>query len=336
MDVSQGWDLVILGSGPGGEAAAMQAAKGGLRVAMVESSAHVGGSCAHLGTIPSKSLRHQVRQVVRAGRNPLFRELLGAHKVRWEQLVTRAAKVVEQQVYVREGFYQRNRVTVLHGIGRLDGPNHVVVEQAGEPRHRLETRNVLIATGSRPYHPDDVDFSNPRIYDSDTVLQMQHTPRHIVIYGAGVIGCEYASIFSGLGIRVDLVNSREHLLDFLDTEITDALSYHLREQGVTIRHSEHYRAVEADDDGVSLFLDSGKTIRADALLWSNGRAGNTEDIGLETTGLSSDSRGHLSVNERYATAVDGIYAVGDVIGWPSLASAAYDQGRFFSATLCGD
>lgn len=314
----------------------MQAAKGGLRVAVVEVAPRLGGSCAHLGTIPSKSLRHQVRQVVRAGRNPLFRELLGAHNIGWHQLVSRASAVVEQQVHVREAFYQRNRVAIFHGVGRLEGRNQVIVERDGEARHRLETRNVLIATGSRPYHPDDVDFSHPRIYDSDTILEMQHTPRQLVIYGAGVIGCEYASIFAGLGIRVDLVNSREHLLDFLDTEITDALSYHLREQGVTIRHSEHYKAVEADDRGVSLHLDSGKTIRADALLWSNGRTGNTQDIGLDTVGVTCDARGHMSVDERYATAAEGVYAVGDVIGWPSLASAAYDQGRFFSATLCGE
>jgi NAD(P) transhydrogenase len=181
-----------------------------------------------------------------------------------------------------------------------------------------------------------VDFSHPRIYDSDTILTMDHTPRHILVYGAGVIGSEYACIFTGLGIRVDLVNSREHLLDFLDTEISDALSYHLREQGCTIRQGEHYKRVTADDEGVTLELESGKKLRADALLWCNGRSGNTQNIGLENVGVEANSRGQLKVNERYQTEMDTLYAVGDVVGWPSLASASYDQGRFCAAAIAGD
>ena len=336
MDISSGWDLVVIGSGPGGEAAAMRAAKGGLRVAMVEQAPRVGGSSTHLGTVPSKSLRHQIRQVVRIQRNPVFRDLLGPTRIFWPQLIARARNVIDDQVDVRANFYHRNRVRVFHGRGRLQGAGRVVVEDNGEPRWALDTRHILLATGSRPYHPEDVDFTHPRIYDSDTILDMAHTPRHMVIYGAGVIGCEYASIFAGLGIRVDLVNSREHLLDFLDTEIADALSYHLREQGVTIRHSEAYRSVSGDDDGITLELESGKSIRADALLWSNGRTGNTQDIGLDTVALEPDTRGRLQVDDHYRTSADNILAVGDIIGWPSLASAAYDQGRFCAATLCGE
>lgn len=336
MDISSGWDLVVIGSGPGGEAAAMRAVKGGLRVAMVEEQARVGGACTTLGTIPSKALRHQIRQVARLQRNPVYRSLLSPGEVRWEQLVKRAGKVIDEQVQVRDGYYHRNRVRLFHGRGRLASANRVVVEQDGEARWALDTRNVVLATGSRPYHPDGVDFSHPRVYDSDSILDMRHTPRHLIIYGAGVIGSEYASIFAGLGMRVDLVNTREHLLDFLDTEITDALSYHLREQGVTIRHGEHFAAVDADDEGVNLSLQSGKSIRADALLWCNGRTGNTQDLGLDALGIACDSRGLLTVDERYRTTAEGIYAVGDIIGWPALASAAYDQGRFCAASLCGE
>lgn len=336
MDKSSGWDLVILGSGPGGEAAAMRAVKGGLRVAVVDRIERLGGSSIHLGTIPSKALRHQIRQLVRYHRNPLLHGLLETPRVGWPQLVSRSREVIGAQMNVRARFYRRNRVRVFPGHGRLDGPGRVLVNSTDGREWLLETRNVLIATGSRPYRPADVDFSHPRIYDSDTLLGMQHTPNNIVIYGAGVIGCEYASVFCGLGLRVDLVNTRSHLLDFLDTEITDALSYHLREQGATIRHNEHYQRVEADDDGVTLVLESGKSIRADALLWCNGRTGNTRDIGLETVGLEADGRGHLKVDDSYRTAAEGVYAVGDVIGWPSLASAAYDQGRFCAGTLCGD
>lgn len=336
MEVSSSWDLVILGSGPGGEAAAMRATKGGLRVAMVDREMSVGGSCTHLGTIPSKALRHQVRQLVRHYRNPLLHGIIEAPRVSWPQLVARSKDVVDAQVGVHINHYQRNRVTIFPGHGRLAGPGKVIVSGDDGNEVELETRDVLLATGSRPYHPDDVDFTHPRVYDSDTLLSMKNTPRHLIIYGAGVIGCEYASLFAGMGIRVDLINTRDHLLDFLDTEITDALSYHLREQGVTVRHGESYASVEPDDHGVTLRMTSGKSIRADALLWSNGRTGNTQSVGLDSVGLSANGRGLLEVDHRYKTAVDGVYAVGDVIGWPSLASAAYDQGRYCAGGLCGE
>ena len=336
MDISAGWDLVVIGSGPAGEAAAMQATKKGLRVAIVEDQKSLGGNCTHWGTIPSKALRHLVRQVIRTQRNPLLRGILNPREVRWQDLITRTREVIDSQVQVRTDFYIRNRVTVFGGRGELLSNNEVKVQDREGRLHLLKTRNVVIATGSRPYHPDDVNFDHPRIYDSDTILTMDHTPRHIIIYGAGVIGSEYACIFTGLGIRVDLVNSRQHLLDFLDTEISDALSYHLREQGCTIRQDEEYKRVVADDHGVTLELQSGKKLRADAVLWCNGRSGNTQDMGLETVGLIANSRGQLQVNERYQTEVDGIYAVGDVVGWPSLASASYDQGRFCAAAIAGD
>ena len=336
MDISAGWDLVVIGSGPAGEAAAMQATKKGLRVAIVEEQTSLGGNCTHWGTIPSKALRHLVRQVIRTQRNPLLRGILNPREVRWQDLIARTREVIDSQVQVRTDFYIRNRVTVFGGRGELLGNNEVKVEDREGRLHLLKTRNVVIATGSRPYHPEDVDFEHPRVYDSDTILTMDHTPRHIIIYGAGVIGSEYACIFTGLGIRVDLVNSRQHLLDFLDTEISDALSYHLREQGCTIRQDEEYKRVVADDDGVTLELKSGKKLRADALLWCNGRSGNTQDMGLDAVGLEPNNRGQLPVNERYQTSVQGIYAVGDVVGWPSLASASYDQGRFCAAAIAGD
>ncbi|WP_111656216.1 Si-specific NAD(P)(+) transhydrogenase [Isoalcanivorax indicus] len=336
MNTSSGWDLVVIGSGPAGEAAAMRAAKDGMKVAMIEDQAQVGGSCTHLGTIPSKALRHQVRQVIRHQRNPLLQGVADMPDVGWPQLVNKIRDVIGAQVRVRSGFYFRNRVQVFQGRGRIAGEGRVQVQDHQDREWLLETRYIILATGSRPYHPEDVDFNHPRVYDSDTILDMDHTPRNIIIYGAGVIGCEYASLFTGMGMRVDLVNSREHLLDFLDAEISDALSYHLREQGCTIRHGEEYEAVKADDDGVTLLLKSGKRLRADALLWSNGRSGNSRDLGLETVGLEANGRGQLQVDEAYQTAAPGIYAVGDLIGWPSLASASYDQGRFCAASLCGE
>jgi NAD(P) transhydrogenase len=336
MDTSPGWDLVVLGSGPAGEAAAMRASKGGMKVAMVESQGQVGGSCTHLATVPSKALRHQVRQSIRYQRNALLQGVVDVPEIRWETLVQRIQTVIGRQVEVRSGHYLRNRIALFNGSARLDGPGRVVVRGNDNRDWLLETRHIIIATGSSPYHPPDVDFTHPRIYDSDSILAMEHTPRHLIIYGAGVIGSEYASIFTGMGVRVDLINTREHLLDFLDTEITDALSYHLRDQGATIRHNEQYRSVEAMPDGVLLELASGKRLKADALLWCNGRSGNTGSLGLDTVGLQPDGRGHLAVDDHYQTSQPGIFAVGDVIGWPALASAAYDQGRFCAGGLCGE
>lgn len=336
MDISGGWDLVVIGTGPAGEAAAMRAVKSDLRVAVVEDQERVGGSCTHLGTIPSKALRHLIRQVIRHHRNPLLQDMRTPVENRWERMVARARDAIDAQVSVRTDYYLRNRIPVFSGRGRLDGPGRVRVDDASGRQWLLESRHIILATGSRPYRPEDVDFMHPCIFDSDTILGMNSTPRHLIIYGAGVIGCEYASMFAGLGIRVDLVDNRSHLLDFLDAEISDALSYHLREQGATIRHDEHYSKVEGDEHGVTLHLQSGKSIRADALLWSNGRTGNSDRLGLESVGLAADGRGHLRVDERYQTDCEGVFAVGDLIGWPSLASAAYDQGRFCAGMICGD
>ena len=167
------------------------------------------------------------------------------------------------------------------------------------------------------------------------MLTLEHTPRTLIIYGAGVVGTEYASIFAGLGVKVDLVDNRANLLEFLDVEISDSLSYDLRNNGVRIRHNESYKTVTADDESVTLELESGKRLRADMLLYCNGRSGNTQGLGIENLGLETNSRGQLEIDDRYSTGVEGIYAAGDVVGWPSLASAAYNQGRSAATDLLG-
>ena len=191
----------------------------------------------------------------------------------------------------------------------------------------------MLATGSRPYRPADIDFTHPRIFDSDTILGLEYTPQSITIYGAGVVGCEYTSMFRNLECKVNLINTRAKLLEFLDDEIIDALAYHMRDLGVLVRHNEHYERVEGRDDGVVLHLKSGKQLKTDILLWANGRTGNSDDMGLEEIGIKPDARGQIPINESYQTAVPHIYAVGDVIGFPSLASAAYMQGRFAATHL---
>ncbi len=328
------YDLLVIGSGPAGESAALNAVKHDQRVAIIEQQSWVGGACTHQGTIPSKALRHTVRQVMRFNRNPLFRDLGDPRTLTYPRLLSAADDVIKRQVAMRSKFYQRNRIEVIAGQARFVDRNTLAISQQGR-EHRVSADQVVIATGSRPYRPDNIDFSHPRIYDSDTVLDMAHTPRKILIYGAGVIGCEYASIFSGLGIKVELINTRDRLLEFLDGEISDALSYHLRNLGVMIRDREEFSQVNATDEGVEVTLNSGKRLRGDALLWCNGRTGNTDSLNLDAVGLKADHRGQLEVDEHYETSVEGIFAAGDVIGWPSLASAAYDQGRSAAASARG-
>ncbi len=327
------YDVLVIGSGPAGEGAAMAAVKNGLRVAVVEDRSVVGGNCAHKGTIPSKALRNAVKQITRFNANPLFRTVGDTRWLKFPQVLKSAVKVIPKQVELHTEFYARNRVKLYIGEAEFADAHTLELKLPDGGVETVCAENIIIATGSRPYRPDDVNFKNRRIYDSDTILDMQHTPRNLIIYGAGVIGCEYASIFAGMGIKVDLINSRERLLSFLDDEISDALSYHLRENGVMVRHREEYLAVEADKHSVTLQLQSGKRIRADALLWCNGRTGNTEKLGLDNIDLKADHRGQLKVNESYQTSVENIYAVGDVIGWPSLASASYDQGRSAAAAI---
>ena len=294
----------------------------------------VGGGCAHKGTIPSKALRHAVKQIIEFNTNTLFRVIGEPKNFSFPQVLKTASEVIAKQVMLHTQFYARNRVDVFFGFARfLDCNNIEIIGSEGSENLRFE--QAVIATGSSPYEPEDVDFSHDRIYTSDTVLNLKHTPRSLIIYGAGVIGSEYASIFAGLGVKVELVDNRANLLEFLDVEISDSLSYHLRNNGVRIRHNETYKTVTADDTAVSIELESGKRICADMLLFCNGRSGNTKNLGLENVGIETNSRGQLEIDQRYQTSVEGIYAAGDVVGWPSLASAAYDQGRSAATDLLG-
>lgn len=332
MSVHQ-YDVVVIGAGPAGEGAAINAAKDGKKVAIVESRSQVGGNCTHLGTIPSKALRHSVRQVMQYNQNPLFRQIGEARWFSYPDLLKSAQDVINQQVTSRTSAYSKNRVDAFFGTAKFVSANTLEVTFPNGASECITATSIVIATGSRPYRPADVDFTHEKIYDSDTILSMTYTPRKIIIYDAGVIGCEYASIFSGLGIMVDLIDNRERLMSFLDDEITDALSYHMRNNNVTIRHNEKYDKIEGLSDGVVLHLKSGKKIKADALLWCNGRSGNIEGLGLENVGITPNERGQVEVDEHYRTLTPNIYAAGDAIGWPSLASAAYDQGRSAAYSL---
>lgn len=322
------YDSIVIGSGPAGEGASMKLAKCGQSVAMIEHYREVGGGCTHWGTIPSKALRHSVQMVSRFRQDKTFRRIAGQVDVTWQELVKSAQSVIDKQVTMRESFYFRNRVDLHRGTANFVDANTVKVSLKNGSEEICTADNIIIATGSVPYQPDDIDFSQSRVCDSDTILDIDFVPRSIIIYGAGVIGCEYASIFGNLGVKVDLVNTRDRLLSFLDGEIADALGYHFREIGVTVRNNETYSRVEAQGDSVVLHLQSGKRFKADVLLWANGRSGATDKLNLPNAGLQSNSRKQIEVDEYYRSSVPHIYAVGDVVGAPGLASASYDQGRF--------
>jgi NAD(P) transhydrogenase len=322
------FDLIVIGAGPGGEGAAMEASKRGLRVAVVDRLPRIGGACTHLGTIPSKSLRHAIFRYTEFKADELFRKAGLEIDVQLGDLRRSAEAVIARQVEMRSGFYDRNDITVLQGEASFVDANTLAVADAEGETSSQTAAHFIIATGSRPYRPPDVDFSHPRIFDSDTILTLDRTPRTMTIYGAGVVGCEYASMFRNLGVQLNLVNTRDQLLEFLDDEIIDALAYHMRDLGIRIRHRETCLSIEARKDAVVLNLESGKSLRSDILLWANGRTGNTDTLALERIGLEVDRRGQIAVNESLQTAVPNIYAAGDVTGPPALASAAYVEGRF--------
>ncbi len=327
------YDAIVIGSGPGGEGAAMNLAKHKQKVALIERYRKVGGGCTHWGTIPSKALRHSVARLIEYNSSPLFQDLELPNTLTFADILKHTQSVIKQQVSLRTSFYDRNRVDLFFGEAYFIDRHTIAINEEDGSVNTLTAKNIVLATGSRPYRPDDIDFNHPRIYDSDTILSLERNPRSIIIYGAGVIGCEYASIFRGLGVKVDLVNMRDQLLSFLDKEIIDSLSYHLWNSGVIIRNNEEYARVEGCDDGVVVHLKSGKQIKADCMLFANGRTGNTDTLNIDKVGLTANSRGQLEVNGCYQTSVPNIYAVGDVIGYPSLASAALDQGRIAAANI---
>ncbi len=313
------YDIIVIGSGPGGEGAAMKSSKEGKKVAVIDDFSEVGGSCTHRGTIPSKALLHSVRQLTVTGK---YRD------TNFPDLLKHAESVIGNQVKMRRSFYDRNQVDVINGRASFLDENNVEVKLPNGIKEKYFGNAFVIATGARPYHPEDVDFSSSRILDSDTIFNLNENPRSVTIFGAGIIGCEFASIFRGQQIKVNLINNRDQLLSFLDDEISIALSYHLRETGVVIHHNEEYEKVTADANSITVHLKSNKVVSSDLLLWVQGRTGNSNNIGLENIGIKYDERGYISINENYQTSQSHIYAVGDVIGYPSLASAAYDQGRF--------
>jgi NAD(P) transhydrogenase len=314
------YDTIIIGTGPAGEGAAMNLAKHGQKVAMVERY-KIGGSCTHFGTIPSKVLRHQA-QKYKEFQADFFLEKI--KKLEISDYFQMAENVVEKQNKLRQNFFVKNNVDIYFGNAKFNGEHEIEIQEEGV---KITADYIIIATGTFPYRPCDIDFDNPKIVDSNSIFHFKGSFSNCTIYGGGVVGCEYASILSAMGIKVNLVHQREKLLSFLDEEIIHALNYHLQNNGVNILGNEDFDFLEEKNEKIILHTKSAKKIKGDILFWANGRTGNTEKLGLEKCGLQVDTRKMLSVNKYYQTSQKHIYAAGDVIGIPSLASVSYDQGR---------
>ncbi len=327
------YDLLVIGSGPAGQRAAIQGAKLDKRVAIIEKKTVVGGVSVNLGTIPSKTLREAVLDL--SGYRE--REFYGAsyrvkQDITMQDLLLRTNKVIQHEIDVTRHQLMRNGVELIGAAASFCGPDAVHLEYVdGSTSRTVRARKIVIATGTEVTRDPHIPFDNQRIFTSDDVLYLDKLPKSLAVVGAGVIGCEYASMFAALGVRVTLIDKRERLLPFVDHEVADALTYHLREDRVTLRLNESVDHLELMEDEhgqrVKIFLDSGKQTVTDKALYSIGRTGATGRLGLENAGLVPDDRGRLKVNEYYQTSVPSVYAVGDVIGFPALASTSMEQGR---------
>ncbi|MGB7844267.1 MAG: Si-specific NAD(P)(+) transhydrogenase [Candidatus Acidiferrum sp.] len=328
----QQYDLVVIGSGPGGQRAAIQAAKAGKRVAVVEKLTMVGGVSFNTGTIPSKTMREAVLHLsgfydqAFYGSNYHVKE-----NITMNDLNFRVTRVIENESAVLQDQLKRNGVDLYHGIGSFTGRHNIRVENT-TGFNELEAEFVVIATGTKPSVNPRVAINGRNIVNSDQILNMPAIPKTLIVVGGGVIGVEYACMFSTLGVRVIIVEKRPRLLEFADAEMVEALSYHMRDRRATMRLSEEVESVEELPEGkVAANLVSKKRILGDALLYAVGRQGNIDLLNLAAAGVEADDRGRIKVDGEYRTAQKHIFAVGDVIGFPSLASVSMEQGRIASA-----
>jgi len=326
------YDLVVIGTGPAGQKGAIQAAKLGKRVAVVEKDKVLGGAEVNTGTIPSKALREAALHLTGHGKQHLFGvDHRPRREVTIRDVIAVSARVIQRERDVIHAQFARNGIDLIWGEAHFEGPNLVQVVR-GDEADMVTADKFLIAVGTRPARPKHVPFDNKAVYCSDAILAMGKLPRSIIVVGGGVIGTEYACIFATLGVRVTLIEGRHQVLGFLDQEITEAFQYFMRRAGITLRLGEKVAKIEKLDSPtngaqVTAVLESGKHLQAETLLYAVGRQGVCKPLQLENVGLEYDDRERLKVNEHYQTAVEHIYAAGDVIGFPALASTSFEQGR---------
>jgi NAD(P) transhydrogenase len=330
------YDLIVIGSGPAGQRAAIQGSKAGKTVAVIERREVIGGACINTGTIPSKTMREAVLHL--SGYS--YHSVYGLHyrvkdKITMADLAFRVQHVIKTEIDVTQAQLSRNNVDLLFGVASFVDPTHIKVENS-RGAQVYETDTVIIATGTKPAVSDKVPLNGSTIINSDQVLDIPNIPKTLIVVGGGVIGVEYTCMFAILGVRVILVEKRPRLLEFADTEMVEALSYHLRDNRVTMRLNEEVSSVAEQPDGsVVASLESNKKIVGDVLLYAVGRQGNVDDLNLSAAGLESDNRGRIKVDAQYRTSQPHIWAVGDVIGFPSLASVSMEQGRIAAAHAFG-
>jgi NAD(P) transhydrogenase len=322
------YDLIVIGSGPAGLRAAIYSAKLGKRVALVEARDVVGGTSINTGTIPSKTFREAVLHL--SGYN--YKTIYGMNyrvkdKITIADLAFRVQHVIKTEIDVTEAQLSRNNVEVIRGMASFTSPNTVkVTSPRGEQEYKANF--IIIATGAKPASSDKVPVNGRTIINSDQLLGLENLPKTLIVVGGGVIGVEYVCMFAALGVRVTLVERRPRLLEFADQEIVEALSYHLRDARVTMRLNEEVESVEELPDGtVVANLESKKKLSGDALLYAVGRQGAVDGLNLAAAGIESDARGRIPVNDKFQTKAPHVFAVGDVIGFPSLASVSMEQGR---------
>jgi NAD(P) transhydrogenase len=323
------YELLVIGSGPAGQKAAIQGAKLGRRVAVVERR-EVGGVSVNWGTIPSKTLREAIVYLTGMSQRSTYGDSYRVkEEITVDDLRQRTRRVIEREIDVVRNQLMRNHVQLIEGTARFVDPHTVAVSAAAE--RQLTAEKIVIAVGTRPARPPAVEFDESTILDSDSLLLLDRVPSSLVVVGAGVIGIEYASMFAALGAKVTVVEQRPRLLDFADAQIIEGLQYHLRDLGVVFRLGEEVTAVDRQGASVLTHLASGKRIASDVVLYAAGRQGETDGLELENAGLEADQRGRIAVGPDYRTAVDHIYAAGDVIGGPALAATSMEQGRVAAA-----
>ena len=322
------YDLIVIGSGPAGQKAAIQAAKIHKKVAIIERGRDVGGVAVHTGTIPSKTLREAVMYLSGYDQRGLYgKSYRLKNQLTIEDLMQRVTITINQETEVMSDQLRRNGVEILDGTASFVDAHIIQLEDRLGKKSEYKTKKVLLATGTRPRRPEGVPFDGEVIMDSDDILSLKKIPKSMTVIGAGVIGVEYASIFSALDIKVTLVDARSCMMRFMDREITDELTHMLRDRGVTMRLGESIQKVEKENGRAIITLDSGKRIISDVVMYAAGRMGCTSALKLENAGLSADKNHRLEVNKYYQTKVKHIYAAGDLIGFPSLASTSMEQGR---------
>ena len=330
------YDMLVIGTGPAGQKAAIQAAKLGKKIGIIERTEVVGGVCTNTGTIPSKSLREAVLYLSGFNQRSLYGQSYRVKKdITMEDLAFRANHIVRNEIQIVQDQMARNHVDLIFGLASFVDPHRLAIKQTKKTiEHTADY--IVIAVGTEPARPSNVPFDGDSVIDTDGLLTLKRLPTSLTIVGGGVIGAEYASILATMGIQVVLVERRPRLLEFVDTEIIEALQYQMRNINVTLRLNEEVVAIKKAADGrVIVHLKSGKQIVASTLMYSVGRIGATKELNLQAVGIAPDERGRLKVNEHYQTTVPHIYAAGDVVGFPALASTSMQQGRLASCHAFG-